>query len=149
MHDAEHTLAFMDFVRDHSPSDKYTQAHEQYRGLVIFHHTQAGAALALENENPEDAIDAIHHGLENSMPFFALDAEEHFEEDLMVNQLRKMELALRESHGIETTLQEQLEEAVAARIMKERPVCAISYEIGRLLRNPPATSDRSPLDRPE
>ncbi len=27
MHDAEHTLAFMDFVRDHSPSDKYTQAH--------------------------------------------------------------------------------------------------------------------------
>ncbi len=81
---------------------------------MIFHHTQAGAALALENENPEGAIDAIHHGLEKLRAFFvALDAEEHFEEDLMVNQLRKMELALRESHGIETTLQEQLEEAVA------------------------------------
>jgi hypothetical protein len=114
MQDAEHTLGFMDFVRDHSPSDRYTQAHEQYRGLVLFHHTQAAAALALENENPEGAVDAIHQGLEKMRAFFiSLEAEEHFEEDLMVNQLRKMENALRQSHGIETTLQEQLEEAVA------------------------------------
>jgi hypothetical protein len=114
MQDADHTLAFMDFVRDHSPSEQYTQAHEQYRGLVLFHHTQAAAALALENSNPEGAIDAVHHGLEKIRSFFvSLEAEEHYDDDLMVTQLRKMESALRETYGIETTLQEQLEEAVA------------------------------------
>src|SRR5207248_1113029 len=51
--DADHTLAFMDFVRDHSPSEEYTQAHEQYRGFVLFQRTQAAAALAIENDNPE------------------------------------------------------------------------------------------------
>ena len=114
MQDADHTLAFMDFVRDHSPSDRYTQAHEQYRGLVLFHRTQAAAALALENDDAEGAIDAIHQGLEKMQAFFvSMEAEEQFEEDLMVGQLRKMEEALRQKHGIETTLQEQLEEAVA------------------------------------
>src|SRR5581483_3203651 len=63
MADADHTLAFMDFVRDHSPSEEYTQAHEQYRGFVVFQRTQAAAALALEKENPERAIDAIAAGL--------------------------------------------------------------------------------------
>src|SRR5438874_2059892 len=57
--DADHTLAFMDFVRDHSPSDEYTQAHEQYRGFVVFHRTQAAAAAAVERGRAEDAVDAI------------------------------------------------------------------------------------------
>jgi len=35
------------------------------------------------------------------------------EENPMVQQLRKMEEALREKHGIETTLREQLAQAVA------------------------------------
>jgi UvrB/uvrC motif len=114
MQDADHTLGFMDFVRDHSPSDRYTQAHEQYRGLVLFHRTQAAAALALESDDAEGAIDAIHQGLEKMHAFFvSLEAEDQFDEDLMVSQLRKMEEALRQKHGIESTLQEQLEEAVA------------------------------------
>ena len=49
--DADHTLAFMDFVRDHSPSDEYTQAHEQYRGFVIFHRTQAAALVLVREED--------------------------------------------------------------------------------------------------
>ena len=46
----DHTIAFMDFVRDHSPSDEYTQAHEQYRGFVLFHRTQAATSLAMERD---------------------------------------------------------------------------------------------------
>jgi hypothetical protein len=114
MQDADHTLAFMDFVRDHSPDERYTQAHEQYRGLVLFHRTQAAAAQALETDNPEAAVDAIHEGLEKLREFFlALEAEEHFDDDLMVSQLRKMEQGIRQKHNIETTLQERLAEAVA------------------------------------
>jgi hypothetical protein len=112
--DADHTLAFMDFVRDHAPNDEYAQAHEQYRGFVVFHRTQAAAAQAVERDDPETALDAIHRGLEEMRAFFAnYDAEEHMEEDGMVQQLRKMDRSLRKLHNIEATLQEQLDQAVA------------------------------------
>src|SRR6516165_2869094 len=114
MADADHTIDFMDFVHEHSPSEEYTQAHEQYRGFVVFHRTQAAAALAVEQGDPETAIDAIHDGLEKLRAFFAAyDAEEHMEDDGMVQQLRKMDRSLRRTHHIEATLQEQLDEAVA------------------------------------
>jgi hypothetical protein len=112
--DSDHTLAFMDFVRDHSPSEDYTQAHEQYRGFVLFHRTQASAALADERHDPEGAIDALHAGLDKLRDFFAnYGAEEQMEEDGMVQQLRKIERSLRQQHKIEATLQEKLDQAVA------------------------------------
>jgi hypothetical protein len=114
LHDADHTLAFMDFVRDHSPSEEYTQAHEQYRGFVLFQRTQGAAALALERNDPEAAVDAIRTGLEQMRTFFvAFEAEEQMEEDGMVQHLRRMESVLRQQHGIQATLQEQLDLAVA------------------------------------
>ena len=112
--DADHTLAFMSFVHDHSPSEDYTQAHEQYRSFVLLHRTQAAAALAVEGDDPEAALDAIRDGLEKLRAFFAAyGAEEHMEEDGMVQQLRKMDESLRKVHNIGATLQEQLAEAVA------------------------------------
>jgi hypothetical protein len=114
MADADHTLAFMDFVREHSPGEEYTQAHEQYRGFVVFQRTQAAAAFKLEHANPEDAIDEIRSGLEKLRAFFAsFDADEQMDEDGMVRHLRKIESSLRETHGIEATLQEQLDQAIA------------------------------------
>src|SRR6516164_10417251 len=80
INDADHTLAFMDFVRDHSPGEEYTQAHEQYRGFVIFQRTQAAAALEVEKKNPEAAIDEVRAGLDKLRAFFAsFEAEEHME----------------------------------------------------------------------
>jgi hypothetical protein len=112
--DADHTLAFMDFVRTHSPGEEYTQAHEQYRGFVLFHRTQAAAHDALEKDTPEAAIDAIAEGLQGLRRFFAaFDLEEQMEEDGMVQQLRKLERTIRDQHHIGATLREQLEEAVA------------------------------------
>lgn len=112
--DADHTLAFMDFVRDHSPNEDYTQAHEQYRGFVLFQRTQAAAALALEKENPEQAIDAIARGLADIRAcFVAAGYEDEMDENPMVKQLCGMEQKLRETHKIEETLQEQLDRAVA------------------------------------
>jgi len=112
--DADHTLAFMDFVREYSPGEEYTQAHEQYRGFVLFQRTQAAAALSLEQAKPEDAIDEIRIGLEKLRAFFAsYEADEQMDEDGMVRHLRKIESSLRETHGIEATLQEQLDQAIA------------------------------------
>jgi hypothetical protein len=112
--DADHTLAFMDFTRDHSPSDEYTQAHEQYRGFVLFHRTQAAAALAIEQGNPERAIDEIRGGLARMREFFAsFGGEQQMEQDPMVQRLHEIERSLRQVHNIEATLQEQLAEAVA------------------------------------
>jgi hypothetical protein len=112
--DADHTLAFMDFVRDHGPGEEYVQAHEQYRGFVLFHRTQAAAALAVAEKDPEAAIDEIQTGLKKMREFFAgFLAEEQVEEDGMVQRLLELERALREEHHIEATLQERLAEAVA------------------------------------
>jgi hypothetical protein len=112
--DADHTLAFMDFVREHSPDQEYTQAHEQYRGFVIFQRTQSAVARALEKDNAEQAIDEIQSGLERLRAFFAaFEVQDQMDEDGMVQQLRKMEKSLRDTHGIEATLNEQLNEAVA------------------------------------
>lgn len=112
--DADHTLAFMDFIRDHSPNEEYTQAHEQYRGFVLFQRTQAAAALAAANDNPEQAIDEVLAGLDKIRAFFAAhDLEEQMEANPMVEQLHKIEQSLRQTHGIEATLQEQLQQAVA------------------------------------
>jgi hypothetical protein len=112
--DADHTLKFMDLVRDHSPSEEYTQAHEQYRGFVTFQRTQGAAALALEKNDPEAAIDEVRQGLDRLRDFFtAHDAAEQMEEDGMVRHLRKIESFLRKEHNIEETLQEQLDRAVA------------------------------------
>jgi len=113
--DADHSLAFMDFVKKHSPSDEYTLSHEQYRGFVLFHRTQAAAALAIEKDEPESAIDAIHDGLERIRVFFeAHNLEERVEDDGMVQQLKKIQQQVRELHGIESTLKEQLAAAVAS-----------------------------------
>jgi hypothetical protein len=113
--DADHSLAFMDFVKKHSPSDEYTLSHEQYRGFVLFHRTQAAAALAIEKDEPEAAIDAIHDGLERIRAFFEEhNLEERVEDDGMVQQLKKIQQQVRELHGIESTLKEQLAAAVAS-----------------------------------
>ena len=114
MADADHTLALMDFVKEHSPSDDYLQAHEQYRGFVIFQRTQAAAALQVEKSVPESAVDEIRAGLEKLRSFFAaFDMEGEMEEDGMVQHLRKVEQSLREEYKIQATLQEQLEQAIA------------------------------------
>src|SRR5438874_6809410 len=99
--DADHTLAFMDFIRDHAPNDDYRLAHEQYRGFVLFHRTQAAAAKCVEEDDPEAAIDAILDGLKQIRSFFAEhELEEQTEDDGLVRQLRKLERSLRELHGI-------------------------------------------------
>jgi UvrB/uvrC motif len=112
--DADHTLALMDFVKEHSPSDEYLQAHEQYRGFVLFQRTQAAAALQVEKGSPENAVDDLRAGLEKLREFFAaFDMEEEMEEDGMVQHLRKVEQQLRQEYKIEATMQEQLEKAIA------------------------------------
>ncbi len=112
--DADHTLAFMDFVKRHSPSEEYTRAHEQYRGFVLFQRTQAAAALEVEHDHPDRAVDAIRAGLERMREFFAEhDLEEQMDEDGMVQHLRRIETTVREQYHISATLREQLDAAVA------------------------------------
>jgi hypothetical protein len=113
--DADHTLAFMDFVKRHAPSEEYLHAHEQYRGFVLFQRTQAAAALEVENNEPRQAIAAIHEGLECLRVFFAsYGREDEMAEDQMVQHLRHVEAALRQQFQIDTTLEEQLQQAIDA-----------------------------------
>ena len=112
--DADHNLAFMDFVRNHSPSEEWTLSHEQYRPFILFHRTQADALARLEEENAEAAIEAINQGLERIRAFFIEhDVEEQFEDDDMVERLTELRESLREQYGVGKTLFERLDEAVS------------------------------------
>jgi hypothetical protein len=111
--DADHSLAFMDFVRKCSPSEEWTLSHEQYRPFILFHRTQAAALAALDETGPEQAIEAINKGLEQLREVFVnFDAEERFDEDEMVARLEQLKSALREHYHVGKTLSEQLAEAI-------------------------------------
>jgi hypothetical protein len=112
--DADHTLAFMDFVNRYAPDEEYALAHEQYRGFVHFHRAQAAAGLALERNDPERAIDELQAGIEHICAFYEKHSlHDRIEEDPMLRHLRDMQQQIRTMHQITATLKEQLAEAVA------------------------------------
>jgi len=112
-HDADHSLAFMDFIRRHSPDDEWTLSHEQYRPFVLFHRVQAGALAALEEAGPENAIREINTGLARFRDLFArYDAEEQYADDELVRRLEEMRESVRQRYDVGRTLEEQLAEAV-------------------------------------
>lgn len=115
--DADHTLALMDFVKGHANDAEYVAAHERFRGLVLFHRTQAAAALALERRRPDEAIDAVREGIAQISAFHqSWTAEVERDEtpnESLIEQLRVLEVEIRKNFSVEKTLREQLDEAVA------------------------------------
>lgn len=113
--DADHSLAFMDFVKSRSPSDEWTQSHEQYRPFILFHRTQAAALAELEENGPEAAIEQINLGLGRIRELYvAAEAEEEFREDELVQRLDQLRESLRDHYRVGRTLGEQLADAVAS-----------------------------------
>lgn len=112
--DADHTLAFMDFVREHSPAEEWTLSHDQYRPFVLFHRTQAAALATLQEAGPREAMLELNRGLDRFHDLFVqYDAEEQFDEDDLVLRLHELRDTLREQYDLKPTLSEQLEKAVA------------------------------------
>jgi hypothetical protein len=113
--DADHSLAFMDFIREHSPDDEWTLSHEQYRPFVLFHRVQAGALAILEETGPEAAIVEINRGLDRFRDLFArYDAADQYSEDELVKRLEEMREGVRQRYDVGRTLDEQLADAVLA-----------------------------------
>ncbi|MCE9547142.1 MAG: UvrB/UvrC motif-containing protein [Planctomycetia bacterium] len=113
--DADHTLAFMDFVRDYSPAEEWTLSHEQYRPFVLFHRAQAGALSKLEHTGPESAILEINQSLVRFRDFFEqFEAEEHYDDNELVTRLEELKESIRQHYHLGRTLPEQLSDAVAA-----------------------------------
>lgn len=115
--DADHTLALMDFVAEHGIDADYVTSHERFRGLVLFHRTQAAAALALERRKPEEAIDVVREGIDRLVFHHNQWSEGHDQGETpnipLIEQLRILEQEIRKNFAVEKTLREQLDEAVA------------------------------------
>ncbi|MBX3421285.1 MAG: UvrB/UvrC motif-containing protein [Pirellulaceae bacterium] len=130
--DADHTLALMDFCREHSPDEDWTMQHEQHRAFVLFHRTQAAAILAINSDQAEGAIELIDIGLEEIRSSFEeMGWEEFFESDELVERLQELRKTLRSQYSIPKSLQEQLNEAVQAE----------QYELAARLRDQLARRD--------
>jgi len=107
----------MDFVRRHSQDEEYIGSHEQFRGIVLFHRTEAAIAVALERDRPEEAVEALRDGIERLTTHQRAWWDEHEPADspnlALVDQLRLYEQDIRKKFGLEKTLRDQLDEAVA------------------------------------
>lgn len=115
--DADHTLALLDFVRRHGKNQEYITTLEGFRGLVLFHRTQAAAGIALERRKPEEAIDVVREGIErvasHHRTWFAEDEDAESSDSALIEQLRALETEIRANFEVDKTLHEQLDEAVA------------------------------------
>lgn len=116
--DADHTLALMDFVCRHGGGEEYVASHERFRGLVLFHRTQAAAALALERRKPEEAIDVVREGAEqlrvHQNEWGGEDDGAEMPNQPLIEQLHVLEQEIRKNFAVAKTLREQLDEAVAS-----------------------------------
>jgi hypothetical protein len=109
--DADHSLAFMDFVREHSPDEEWTLSHEQYRPFVLFHRVQAAALATLQDAGPEGAIREINRGLDQFRKLFArYEAVEQFDQDELVKRLLEMRESVRQRYEVGRTLDEHFYE---------------------------------------
>ncbi len=117
LRDADHTLALMDFVAEHGISEEYIHGHQRSRGLVLFHRSQAAAALALERRRPDEAIDIIREGIaqlaRHQDEWFADRDPDESPDQTLIEQLQVLEQEIRENFAVAKTLREQLDEAVA------------------------------------
>lgn len=112
--DAEHTLALMDFCRDHSPDEQWTLRHEQHRAFVLFHKTQAAALASIEEEAAAEALKHVSEGLEQIRESFVdMGWEDQFESDELVLRLHQLKDSLCDEYSIGKSLRERLAEAVA------------------------------------
>jgi hypothetical protein len=117
IHDADHTLALMDFILRHGNDETFISSHEQVRGHVLFHRTQAATILALERRRYEDAIDTLREGIDRLNAHQHTWWEQHEPDESpnpgLVDHLRNFEQEIRSNYRVEKTLREQLDEAVA------------------------------------
>jgi hypothetical protein len=138
--DADHTLALMDFCKEHSPCEDWSLQHEQHRPFVLFHRSQAAALNAIEKQNPEQAIAEINEGLELIEDcFFDLGWEDGFETDELVERLINLRESLRNDFAIGKSLKEQLAEAVEHE----------QYELAAQLRDEMARREKSKRGNPQ
>jgi hypothetical protein len=113
--DADHTLALMDFVRDHSSDEDWMLSHEQYRPFVLFHRAEAASLATLQEAGPESAIEELERGLERLRGVYRrAGGDELLEKEEMVAQLVELKEWIRQQYDVGRTLGEQLSEAVAA-----------------------------------
>ncbi|MGC4003261.1 MAG: UvrB/UvrC motif-containing protein [Pirellulales bacterium] len=112
--DADHTLSFMDFVKEHSPDDDWTIGHEQYRPFVLFHRVQASVFSELDENGAESAIAELNRGLNRFKKIYVdYEAEERYDEDEFVVRLNELKESLKKHFRVGRTIQEQLDEAIA------------------------------------
>ena len=113
--DADHTLALMDFCRDHSPDENWTISHEQYRPYVLFQRSQAEALAELEDRGhrqPWRRWSGDWSGFAKCSPNTRRRSTTTTTK--WSGRLRELRDSLREQFDDESLLRQKLSEAVAA-----------------------------------
>ncbi len=113
--DAEYTLHAMDFIRDHSDDEEHIENHERFRPFVLWHWTIAQTQQRIIDKDFDEAIEQVKQGMGNIAKVY----EDHgltkwLKHDPSMAELRILEKEIRSLYGIEATLNEQLQQALAS-----------------------------------
>lgn len=115
VHDADHNIEIMDFIRKHNQDQEFAEAHEQHRAFVLGHRTLGAAQYWLCRNEPEEALTAIQAGLDRLGHVY----DERGDADAMrrdptAGRLVRLAEQIRKDHDIARTPHEELREAVEA-----------------------------------
>lgn len=115
VHDADHNLEIMDFIRKHNQDAEFAEAHEQYRAFVLGHRTLAAAQYWLCRNEPEEALTAIQAGLDRLSRVYEERGDgDAIRRDPTAGRLVRLAEQIRKEYDIARTAHEELREAVEA-----------------------------------
>ncbi len=112
--DAEFTLRAMDFIRDQCEDEENVEEHERFRPFVVWHWTVAQTQQRILAQDFDLAIEQVKAGMGTIAQVY----EDHglakwLKHDPSMAELRQLEKQIRKRYGINATLEEQLQRALA------------------------------------
>jgi hypothetical protein len=112
--DAEYTLRAMDFIRLHCKDEDNVEVHERFRPFVLWHWTIALTQQRIIDKDFDLAVEQVKQGMGNIAKVY----EDHgltkwLKHDPSMAELRILEKQIRKRYGIQATLHEQLQTALA------------------------------------
>ena len=111
-HDTAHCLEILAFAETEHPTGRLPSVGPELRPVLTTQQTIALAQLALIAEDHELAVERLHDGTSTLCRLLDQQGITNTGENAYVRELNAMEQRIREEHGIQQTLSEQLDDAV-------------------------------------
>ena len=116
LQDTAHNIEIFDLVENYVEDEEAKLSFEQYRPYAIMIHTRARGELCLQNDNYDDALEAVGEGIEEIRSFFETFGDPELiesSEELQALDAWAQEIRQNRPMSIKQRLFRQMQEAIA------------------------------------